>query len=132
MRLGEGSGIAVAPWFHAMGTIGGIGVAVVSGHVAPDDPRSEVDWAALATSRLTIVVLMGVATLGSIAEALVAAGLSPETPAACIADGATPRQRSVRAPLSQIAAVADAEGIAPPAITVIGDVVDSLQDPASS
>ena len=75
---------------------------------------------------------MGVATLGSIAEALVAAGLSPETPAACIADGATPRQRSVRAPLSQIAAVADAEGIAPPAITVIGDVVDSLQDPASS
>ncbi|MFF5323277.1 uroporphyrinogen-III C-methyltransferase [Janibacter hoylei] len=108
------------------------GVAVVSGHVGPDDPRSEVDWAALATSRLTIVVLMGVATLGSIAEALVAAGLSPETPAACIADGATPRQRSVRAPLSQIAAVADSEGIAPPAITIIGDVVDSLQDPASS
>ena len=33
------------------------GVAVVSGHVGPDDPRSEVDWAALATSRLTIVVL---------------------------------------------------------------------------
>ncbi|GAA4868243.1 class I adenylate-forming enzyme family protein [Actinomycetospora straminea] len=31
VRLGEGSGIAVAPWFHAMGTIGGIGVAVVSG-----------------------------------------------------------------------------------------------------
>jgi long-chain acyl-CoA synthetase len=30
-RLGEGVGIAVAPWFHAMGTIGGIGVAVVSG-----------------------------------------------------------------------------------------------------
>ncbi|MEJ2886702.1 class I adenylate-forming enzyme family protein [Actinomycetospora aeridis] len=31
VRLGEGTGIAVAPWFHAMGTIGGIGVAVVSG-----------------------------------------------------------------------------------------------------
>ncbi|MHC1561933.1 class I adenylate-forming enzyme family protein [Actinomycetospora sp. C-140] len=31
VRLGEGLGIAVAPWFHAMGTIGGIGVAVVSG-----------------------------------------------------------------------------------------------------
>jgi long-chain acyl-CoA synthetase len=31
IRLGEGTGIAVAPWFHAMGTIGGIGVAVVSG-----------------------------------------------------------------------------------------------------
>lgn len=106
------------------------GVAVVSGHVGPDDPRSEVDWAALATSRLTIVILMGVATLGSIAEALVAAGLSPDTPAACIADGATPQQRSVRAPLSQIASAADEGGFAPPAITVIGDVVDALEAPA--
>jgi len=108
------------------------GVAVVSGHVAPDDPRSEVDWDALATSRLTIVVLMGVATLGSIAEALIAAGLPADTPAACIADGASPQQRSVRAPLSQIAAEADAGGFAPPAITVIGEVVDALEPPSGA
>ncbi|WP_068262829.1 uroporphyrinogen-III C-methyltransferase [Janibacter limosus] len=103
------------------------GVAVVSGHVAPADPRSEVDWAALATSRLTIVILMGVATLGSIAEALIAAGLPADTPAACIADGASPQQRTVRAALSDIAATADAGGFAPPAITVVGDVVDALE-----
>lgn len=103
------------------------GVVVVSGHVAPEDPRSEVDWAALATSRLTIVVLMGVATLGSIARALVAAGLPADTPAACVADGASPQQRSVRAPLSGIAAAADDGGFAPPAITVIGDVVAALE-----
>ncbi|WP_346008494.1 uroporphyrinogen-III C-methyltransferase [Janibacter terrae] len=102
------------------------GVAVVSGHVSPDDPRSEVDWAALATSRLTIVVLMGVATLGSIAEALMAAGLPADTPAACVADGASPQQRVVRAPVSQIATEADAGGFAPPAITVIGQVVEAL------
>ncbi|MGN7246722.1 uroporphyrinogen-III C-methyltransferase [Janibacter anophelis] len=108
------------------------GVAVVSGHVAPEDPRSEVDWAALATSRLTIVVLMGVATLGSIAETLITAGLSADTPAACIADGASPQQRSVRAPLSQIAAEADAGGFAPPAITVIGEVVDALEPPSAA
>lgn len=106
------------------------GVAVVSGHVSPEDPRSEVDWPALATARLTIVVLMGVATLGSIADALVAAGLPADTPAACIADGAGPQQRSVRAPLSQIASAADEGGFAPPAITVIGDVVDALETPA--
>ncbi len=106
------------------------GVAVVSGHVSPEDPRSEVDWQALATSKLTIVVLMGVATLGSIAEALIAAGLPADTPAACIADGAGPKQRSVRAPLSQIAAAADEGGFAPPAITVVGDVVDAL-DPSA-
>lgn len=110
------------------------GVAVVSGHVAPEDPRSEVDWAALATSGLTIVILMGVATLGSIADVLVAAGLPADTPAACIADGAGPDQRTVRASLSQIASAADEGGFAPPAITVIGDVVDALEPsaPASS
>lgn len=106
------------------------GVAVVSGHVSPDDERSEVDWSALATSRLTIVVLMGVATLGAIAQALITAGMPADTPAACIADGASPEQRSVRAPLSQIAAAADAGGFAPPAITVIGDVVDALDPPS--
>ncbi|GAA1254302.1 hypothetical protein GCM10009633_27930 [Janibacter melonis] len=106
------------------------GVVVVSGHVAPEDPRSEVDWAALATSRLTIVVLMGVATLGSIARALVAAGMPADTPAACVADGASPEQRSVRAPLSGIAAAADEGDFAPPAITVIGDVVAAL-DPVA-
>lgn len=105
------------------------GVAVVSGHVAPDDPRSEVDWDGLATSGLTIVLLMGVATLGSIAEALIAAGLPADTPAACIADGASPKQRSVRAPLSRIASAADEGGFAPPAITVIGAVVDALETP---
>ena len=102
------------------------GVAVVSGHVAPEDPRSEVDWAALATSRLTIVILMGVATLGSIAEALIAAGLPADTPAACIADGAGPQQRTMRAALSEIASAADEGGFAPPAITVVGEVVDAL------
>lgn len=102
------------------------GVAVVSGHVAPQDPRSEVDWAALATSGLTIVVLMGVATLGPIAQALIDAGLDASTPAASIADGASPQQRVVRAPLSAIATAADEGGIAPPAITVIGDVVTAL------
>ncbi len=104
------------------------GVAIVSGHVAPDDPRSEVDWPALAASGLTIVVLMGVATLGPIADALMAAGLAAETPAASIADGATPRQRVVRSSLAGIADAAAAGDIAPPAITVIGPVVEALDE----
>lgn len=102
------------------------GVAVVSGHVTPEDPRSEVDWAGLATSRLTIVVLMGVATLDAIARALITAGLDGDTPAASIAEGGDPNQRVVRAPLSAIAAAAHEGDIAPPAITVIGDVVTAL------
>ena len=105
------------------------GVAVVSGHVAPDDPRSDVAWEALAAAGLTIVVLMGVAHLGAIAHTLVAAGLPAATPAACIMDGASPQQRVVAATLEQIAEAAAAARIVPPAITVIGPVVDALDLP---
>ena len=105
------------------------GVAVVSGHVAPDDPRSDVAWEALAAAGLTIVVLMGVAHLDAIAHTLVAAGLPAATPAACIMDGASPQQRVVAATLEQIAEAAAAARIGPPAITVIGPVVDALDLP---
>ena len=95
---------------------------VVSGHVPPGHPDSTVDWSALARSGSTIVVMMGVRTLGAITEALVAAGLDPATPAAVIADGAMPSQHVVRGGLSAIAGAARDAGIEPPAITVIGDV----------
>ena len=98
------------------------GFAVVSGHAAPDDPRSTVDWAALASSGLTIVVLMGVETLPSIAAALLAGGRSGDTPVACIMDAAGPRQRDVRTDLGALAAGPLPEGITPPAVTVVGDV----------
>ncbi|TSD62495.1 uroporphyrinogen-III C-methyltransferase [Aeromicrobium piscarium] len=98
------------------------GFAVVSGHVAPDDPASTVDWEALASSNLTIVVLMGVRQLGAIATRLVSAGLASTTPAAVIADGTLPSQRVVRATLDDIAARAAEEGIGAPAVTVIGRV----------
>ncbi|OUZ07572.1 uroporphyrinogen-III C-methyltransferase [Aeromicrobium sp. PE09-221] len=98
------------------------GFAVVSGHVAPGDPASTVDWEALAASGLTIVILMGVRQLGSIATRLADAGLPSSTPAAVIADGTLPSQRMVRATLEDIAARADEEGIGAPAVTVIGQV----------
>ena len=53
---------------------------VVSGHVAPDDERSLVDWAALARLRGTLVVLMAVDKIGAIAETLVAHGRAPRHP----------------------------------------------------
>lgn len=96
------------------------GFVVVSGHVPPQDPRSQVNWAALAQSHLTLVVLMGVQNLPAIAAELVAQGMAPDTPAAVIADGTTPEEVTLRAPLSQVAdAAAD---IRPPAIVVVGDV----------
>lgn len=103
------------------------GFVVVSGHVPPGDPRGTVDWAALATTDLTLVVLMGVDTLPGITAALLAEGMPADTPAACIADGGLPSMRIVRAPVSTLAAAA--ADIRPPAVTVVGHVVTVLEEP---
>lgn len=107
------------------------GFTVVSGHVPPDHPDSTVDWKALASTGTTIVVLMGVRTLGAIAEALVGGGLDPETPAAVVADAGLPSQRRVDGTVATIARVAADVGIGAPAVTVVGRVVEALPlDPA--
>lgn len=96
---------------------------VVSGHVAPEDPRSLVDWEALAKLRGTLVLLMAVDKIGAISEALVAYGRSPETPVAVVQEGTTASQRRVDATLATVARQVEAEGVRPPAVIVIGDVV---------
>ncbi|MFC9592565.1 uroporphyrinogen-III C-methyltransferase [Streptomyces sp. NPDC056944] len=96
---------------------------VVSGHVAPDDPRSLVDWASLAKLTGTLVILMGVDKIGKIAEALIAHGKSPDTPLALVQEGTTAAQRRVDATLATVAETVKAEEVRPPAVIVIGDVV---------
>ncbi|MFF2776809.1 uroporphyrinogen-III C-methyltransferase [Streptomyces sp. NPDC058052] len=96
---------------------------VVSGHVAPDDPRSLVDWASLAKLTGTLVILMGVDKIGKIAEALVAHGKAPDTPLALVQEGTTAAQRRVDATLATVADVVKAEEVRPPAVIVIGPVV---------
>lgn len=98
------------------------GVTVVSGHVPPGDERSDLDWQALARTRTTLVILMGVKFLPEIVAELVAGGLGGETPAAIVVSAASPQMRVLRAPLGRIAAVAADAGVEPPAITVIGEV----------
>ncbi len=96
---------------------------VVSGHVPPGHPQSLVDWAALGRLRGTVVVLMGVDTAGAIAAALVEHGRPPETPVAVVADGSTATQRAVRTTLAGLARTLTEEGIRPPAVWVVGEVV---------
>lgn len=100
------------------------GFTVISGHVPPGHPDSTLDYAALATSGTTIVVLMGVRTLSTICAALVDGGLDPATPAAVIADGTMPSQHVVRATVATIDGSATAAGIGAPAVAVIGEVAD--------
>ncbi|OKH98290.1 siroheme synthase [Streptomyces sp. CB02923] len=96
---------------------------VVSGHVAPDDERSTVDWSALARLRGTLVVLMGVENSAAIAATLTAHGRGADTPVAVVQEGTTAAQRRVDATLATLGETVRAEGIRPPAVIVIGDVV---------
>ena len=97
-------------------------VVVVSGHVAPDDERSLVDWSALARLRGTIVLLMGVEKSRAFADALLAGGRPAETPVGVIQEGTTRTQRILRSTLDKVADEIVAEGIRPPAIIVFGPV----------
>ncbi|MBD0740738.1 uroporphyrinogen-III C-methyltransferase [Streptomyces sp. CBMA152] len=96
---------------------------VVSGHVAPDDERSLVDWPALAKLRGTLVILMGVDKIGAIARTLIAHGKNPETPVALVQEGTTAAQRRVDATLATVGETVVTEDVRPPAVIVIGDVV---------
>jgi uroporphyrin-III C-methyltransferase/precorrin-2 dehydrogenase/sirohydrochlorin ferrochelatase len=103
-------------------------IVVVSGHVAPDDPRSLVDWPALARLRGTVVLLMAVERIGAFAEALIAGGRPADTPVAVVQDGTMRIQRTLRATLATVAAAVREQGINPPAVVVVGPVAGLGED----
>ncbi|MFJ4714693.1 uroporphyrinogen-III C-methyltransferase [Streptomyces sp. NPDC088785] len=96
---------------------------VVSGHVAPDDERSLVDWSAMARLTGTLVILMGVDKIGKIAAALIAHGKPADTPVALVQEGTTAAQRRVDATLATVGDQVIAQGVKPPAVIVVGAVV---------
>ncbi len=71
----------------------------------------------------TAVFFMGMETLPEICERLRAAEWPGSTPAAVIQWGTTARQRAVAGTVDNIAAIAKAEGLVPPGLLVVGEVV---------
>ena len=98
-------------------------VAFVTGHEDPTKEKSDIDWQALARIG-TLVFLMGVKNIEKIVKELKDNGRSPKTPAALIRWGTTPRQEILTGTLANIAKLAKERKFAPPAILVVGEVVD--------
>lgn len=96
---------------------------VISGHIPPGHPDSLVNWSAVAQMQGTVVLLMAVENGPAIAAALVAGGRSADTPVAVVMDGTMPDERVVLSTLGTLAADIAAEGVTPPAIIVVGEVV---------
>ncbi|MDO7868590.1 uroporphyrinogen-III synthase [Nocardioides jiangxiensis] len=82
-----------------------------------------VDWSRYADDR-TLVLLSAVGSIGEIASALIAAGRAATTPVSMTSTGTLTTQVTVTSTLEHIAADARAAKIQPPAITVVGSVVD--------
>ena len=100
---------------------------VVSGAGPRDENGSQVDWERLSHAGGTLVVLMGWENLSQITASLMGAGRSPETPVALVQWGSERYQRSAVGTLATIDEAAQREGLSPPVVAVVGEVV-SLRD----
>jgi uroporphyrin-III C-methyltransferase len=98
-------------------------VTILTGNEDPAKPEPALDWKLLAKSRGTIVILMGVANLGRIADALIRNGKAGSTMVAIIERGLRKDRRVTTGSLATIADEAIKKGVKPPAVIVIGDVV---------
>jgi uroporphyrinogen III methyltransferase/synthase len=85
--------------------------------------EAKIDWTQYADDR-TLVLLSAVSSIADVAAALVEAGRSAETPVAMTRVGTTTEQETVVSTLGRIGQDARAARMAPPAVTVVGDVVD--------
>jgi uroporphyrin-III C-methyltransferase len=102
-------------------------LTVVTGHEDPTKAESAIDWDALAgtvDAGGTLVILMGVGRLPENVAALRAGGLPPETHVAMVERASHEAQFTVTATLDSIVDDARDVGIEPPAVTVVGDVVE--------
>ena len=91
----------------------------------------ELNWAALAQVNQTIVIYMGITGLEIISNQLQAAGLSGDTPAALVYRATWPSQRIYPTTLAALPETARLNKVKPPALIVIGNVMQLMKDSKS-
>nr|MDA3785288.1 uroporphyrinogen-III C-methyltransferase [Deltaproteobacteria bacterium] len=104
-------------------------VAFITGHEDPNRAESRIAWDKISTGVGTLVFYMGIKNLPSITANLIKHGRDPQTPVAVVRWASMPYQQSVVGTLENIAERVLKQGIKPPALTIVGDVVkyrDSL------
>jgi uroporphyrin-III C-methyltransferase len=120
---GVTAGLAALAAASIPATIRDINRALIfaAGH-GPDD--DEFDWAPLARTAQPLVLYMVMHNLERIADALVRGGRAPETPAAVIVGATTSAERILVSTLSQVAEAVREQRFEPPAIVVVGEIVN--------
>ncbi len=98
-------------------------VTFVAGH-RQDGHDLDLNWKALADSKSTLVIYMGLSNIGEISRRLISAGLPGFTPAAAIEKGTTPEQRTVVTTVADLPDCVKNEKFQAPTLLVIGEVVN--------
>ena len=98
--------------------------AVVTGHEDPTKAESSINWKNLATAVDTLIFLMGISNLPIIAAKLIQYGRAKDTPAAVIRNGTKFSQEVLVTTLERAAADVAAKNFQPPAIFIVGEVVN--------
>jgi uroporphyrin-III C-methyltransferase/precorrin-2 dehydrogenase/sirohydrochlorin ferrochelatase len=93
----------------------------VTGHDKDGSP--DLNWKALIQPQQTVVVYMGLSSLGQITEGFVAHGADPATPAAVVENGTREGQRVITGTLASLAGKTLQAGIKSPALIIVGSVV---------
>jgi len=99
-------------------------VAFVTGHEDHEKEDSTIDWRRLSTGSGTVVFYMGMKYLRRNMALLVEHGRTPQTPVALVRWGTTARQEVLTGTLADIADKAEAAEFKPPAVTIVGEVVE--------
>jgi len=100
-------------------------VMFVTGHKASDKLKTSVPWEWIAKVKNgTIVIYMGVGEIANICRQLIDGGMDPAMPVAAIERGTYPSQRLVTAPLVEMPIAVEENNVKPPALFVIGHVVE--------
>lgn len=100
-------------------------LVLATGHLQGegDERTVDLDWAALARPRQTVVIYMGMGTLPTICAQLIAHGLPATTPAALVERATQPGQRTVVGTLQTLPDLSVQHGVRPPALIMVGETV---------
>ena len=99
-------------------------VTFVTGHNASGLVPNSVDWTAVAKGSDAIVIYMPMKHISRITSMLMAAGRDAQEPAALVSKATTPNQRTLVSTLGGISEEAGIEDIEPPAMFILGRVVE--------
>jgi uroporphyrinogen III methyltransferase/synthase len=98
------------------------GFHVVTAH-GKEDRLTDIDFSKLTDEKETCVFLMGLRHVREVADHLIGAGRSADTPAAVISHATTEEQRTCTGTLADIAEKTEREAFTSPAVIVVGEVV---------